>query len=116
MALRRYVSQDREQERADWTWRCKAIIENLQGLPGVSVDIVGGFSRAGAVPSVLISLDEALIGRTAFDVLLALQEGDPRIFLNEERAWAGKIAISPMELSDEDLPVITTRLRASGIR
>ena len=45
-------------------------------------------------------------------MLLALQEGDPRIFLNEERAWAGKIAISPMELSDEDLPVITTRLRA----
>ena len=52
------------------------------------------------------------IGRTAFEVLLALQEGDPRIFLNEERAWAGKIGISPMELSDEDLPVIATRLRA----
>ena len=48
VALRRYVSQDREQEHVDWTWRCKAIVENLQGLPGVTAEIVGGFSRAGS--------------------------------------------------------------------
>jgi hypothetical protein len=61
---------------------------------------------------VLISLDETMLGKTAWDVLRDLQDGDPRIFLNEERAWCGRIGISPMELSDEDLPVIATRLRA----
>lgn len=112
VALRRYFAQDRDKEHADWTWRCTAIAENLQGLPGVEVEIVDGFSRAGAVPSVLISLDEASLGKTAFDVLRALQDGEPRIFLNEERAWKGQIGISPMELGDEDLPVIATRIRS----
>jgi len=112
VALRRYVSQDRDQEHADWMWRCTAITENLQGLPGVSAEIVGGFSRAGAVPSVLITLNQGLLGKSAWDVLRDLQDGEPRIFLNEERAWDGKIGISPMELGDEDLPVIATRLRA----
>jgi L-seryl-tRNA(Ser) seleniumtransferase len=112
VALRRYVSQDREQEHADWTWRCNAIAENLRGLAGVEVEIVGGYSRAGAAPLVLVALDEGVIGKTAFDVLRELQDGEPRIFLNEERAWDGKIGVSPMELHDEDLPVIATRLRS----
>ena len=51
------------------------------------------------------------MGRTAYEVLEALQEGEPRIYLNEERAWDGVIGINPMELHDEDLLMVVGRVR-----
>jgi hypothetical protein len=44
-------------------------------------------------------------------VLEQLQEGEPRIFLNEERAWSGVIGVNPMELRDDEVPVVVGRLR-----
>jgi L-seryl-tRNA(Ser) seleniumtransferase len=111
VALRRYVQQDRDAEQADWKWRVEAIAEGLGGIPGVEIDILGSYSRAGVVPSAVIRLNESRVGRTAFEVLEALQEGEPRIFLNEERAWDGLIVINPMELHDEDLPMVVGRVR-----
>lgn len=111
VALRRYLQQDREAERADWQWRVDAIAAGLEGIPGVEVESIGSFSRAGAVPSAAIHLDERSTGKTAFAVLEALQDGEPRIYLNEERAWMGVIGISPMELDDEQMPIVVGRLR-----
>lgn len=111
VALRRYVQQDRAAEREVWQARVAAIVDGLAGVPGVKAEVAGAFSRAGAVPNAIIQLDEDVVGRTAWQVLEQLQEGEPRIFLNEERAWSGIIGISPMELRDEDVPVVTRRLR-----
>jgi hypothetical protein len=58
----------------------------------------------------VIRLDEARLGRTAYQVLEFLQEGDPRIYLGEERAWDGCIVVNPMTLRDEDVPVVVRRL------
>ncbi len=111
VALQRYLERDHSSEHAAWECRMNALREGLAGVPGVAVDVVGSFSKAGAVPCAVIRIDEGAAGTTAYGVLEALQEGEPRIFLNEERAWQGIIGANPMCLRDEDIPQIVRRIR-----
>lgn len=111
VALQRYLERDHAADHAAWECRMHALQSGLADLPGVTVDIVGAFSKAGAVPCAVIRIDEAGTGISAYQVLEALQEGEPRIFLNEERAWQGIIGANPMCLRDEDIPQIVARFR-----
>lgn len=88
-----------------------ALRDGLADLTGVPVEVVGAFSKAGSVPCAVIRIDEDATGVTAYQVLENLQEGEPRIFLNEERAWQGIIGANPMCLRDEDIPQIVSRFR-----
>jgi len=111
VALRRYVREDRQAEWDAWYARVTSIARDVADLCGVEAEVVGAYSRSGSVPYAVIRLDEARIGRTAYQVLELLQEGDPRIYLGEERAWEGCIVVNPMTLRDEEAPVVAHRLR-----
>ena len=63
------------------------------------------------MPCAVIRIDETAAGVSAYGVLEALQEGEPRIFLNEERAWQGIIGANPMCLRDADIPPLVTRFK-----
>jgi D-glucosaminate-6-phosphate ammonia-lyase len=111
VALQRYMDRDHAADHAAWECRMNTLRDGLVGLPGVSVEIVGSFSKAGAVPCAVIRIDEPVAGIAAYRVLEELQEGDPRIFLNEERAWQGIIGANPMCLRDADIPQVIARFR-----
>lgn len=111
VALQRYLERNHAADHAAWECRMHALRDGLVNLPGVTVDIVGAFSKAGAVPCAVIRIDETETGISAYQVLEELQEGEPRIFLNEERAWQGIIGANPMCLRDEDIPQIVARFR-----
>ena len=116
VALRRYVWEDRQAEWEAWDARVATITREVAELCGVEAEIVGAFSKAGAVPYAVIRLDEARIGRTAYQVLELLQEGDPRVYLGEERAWEGCIVVNPMTLRDDEVPIVVRRLRETICR
>lgn len=111
VALRRYLTRDHEADRAVWLARMEQLRDALSDSPGLSMEIVGGFSKAGAVPIGVIALDTAVTGITAYEVLEALQDGEPSIFLNEERAWQNIIGANPMSLRDGDIPIVAGRIR-----
>jgi D-glucosaminate-6-phosphate ammonia-lyase len=111
VALQRYMERDHDAEHAAWECRMNALRDGLAGLPGVMVDVVGSFSKAGAVPCAVIRVDEEIARITAYGVLEELQDGEPSIFLNEERAWQGIIGANPMCLRDSDIPKIVARFR-----
>ena len=116
VALRRYVREDRRAEWEAWDARVATITREVAELCGVEAEIVGAFSKAGAVPYAVIRLDEARIGRTAYQVLELLQEGDPRVYLGEERAWEGCIVVNPMTLRDDEVPIVVRSLRETICR
>jgi D-glucosaminate-6-phosphate ammonia-lyase len=111
VALQRYVREDRQAEREAWNARVSLIVQGLADQCGVTTEIIGAFSKSGSVPYAVIRLDESRIGRTAYQVLELLQKGEPRVYLNEERAWNGCIVVNPMTLLDEEVPVVVRRLR-----
>ncbi|MDQ2652843.1 MAG: aminotransferase class V-fold PLP-dependent enzyme [Chloroflexota bacterium] len=111
VALQRYMERDHAADHAAWECRMHTLRDGLAGIPGVTVEVVGAFSKAGAVPCAVIRIDEDATGITAYRMLEELQEGEPRIFLNEERAWQGIIGANPMCLGDDDMPKIVSRFR-----
>lgn len=111
VALQRYLRRDHAADHAAWKCRMNALRDGLSGISGVTVEVVGAFSKAGAVPCAVIRIDEDATGISAYRVLEALQEGEPRIFLNEERAWQGIIGANPMCLRDADIPQIASRFQ-----
>jgi L-seryl-tRNA(Ser) seleniumtransferase len=107
VALQRFVARDETAERTSWQAKVQHIASAVDGLAGVEVEIVGA-----AVPSAWVRLDEAYLGRTAYEVLNELSSGADGVFLNEERAWQGVLGINPIALRDGDERLVADRLRA----
>ena len=58
-----------------------------------------------------ITIDEQALGRSAYQVLNELIEGDPAIAIAESRAEFGVITVNPHSLCDDEIPVVARRLR-----
>ncbi len=112
VALQRFVQRDEAAELAGWRAKIQHVATALRGLPGVTVEIVDPATHQAAVPTALIALDERLLGLSAYDVLNRLQEGDPGVFLSEERAWQGVLGVNPIVLRDGDESIVADRLVA----
>jgi D-glucosaminate-6-phosphate ammonia-lyase len=111
VALKRFVERDEAAELAGWRTKIHHIAAALDGLDGVLVDISNPAEQAVAVPTLAIHLNEAWLGRSAYDVLNELSAGDDGVFLNEERAWQGVLIVNPMALRDGDERAVADRLR-----
>lgn len=81
VALERYLERDHDAELERWRNQAEAMIEHLSGLPGVSVRYQHDDSEHHT-PRVEIVF-AASTGIDAHDLVLALEEQDPRIFLFE---------------------------------
>ncbi len=102
VALERYVRQDHATIRAEWLNKLASIRNALSEIDGLTVTIVEEPLGGLAVPYALVQLDEHKLGITAYQLLNGLQECDPPIYLIEEPAWRGAVAVSPMTLQDGD--------------
>jgi seryl-tRNA(Sec) selenium transferase len=107
VALQRFVARDEVAERAAWRAKVDHVAAAVASVAGVQVEIVDA-----AVPSAVLLLDQAYLGRTAYDVLNDLSTGEARVFLNEERAWQGALVVNPIALRDGDERLVADRLRA----
>jgi D-glucosaminate-6-phosphate ammonia-lyase len=111
VALQRFVQRDEAAELAGWRAKIQHVATALDGIPGVRVEIADPTTHTVAVPTGLIHLDEARLGRTAYDVLNELSTGEAGVFLNEERAWQGVLGVNPIALRDGDECIVAERLR-----
>jgi L-seryl-tRNA(Ser) seleniumtransferase len=112
VALQRYVQRDEAAELAGWRAKIRHVAAAVAGIPGVELEILDPATHPVAVPSALIRIDEARLGRTAYDLLNDLSAGEAGVFLNEERAWQGVLGVNPIALRDGDERIIADRLQA----
>ncbi|HLJ60118.1 MAG TPA: aminotransferase class V-fold PLP-dependent enzyme [bacterium] len=118
-ALRRYVRLDHVALRSGWLEKLSRIQKELRNTHGLHVTIVEAPPSGMDVPYAVVKLDEVVLGVTAYQLLARLQECDPPICLNEELAWQGAVAISPMTLRDNEEVIIAraiARAVSSGTR
>ena len=64
-----------------------------------------------SLPLLEVTLDEVALGRTAVEVCRRLRRGSPPIYVGHGRLAQGKLLVNPLCLSDEQVPVLATRLR-----
>jgi len=114
-ALELFVQRDHQAEWEEWRSRSQAIVEALQGIPGVNVTMEkgnreGNFNREG--PQAVITFDASWKGLSIREIKESLLSGDPPIYMGHGLlGYADKeINIAPQTLKDGEEEVIAERL------
>lgn len=112
VALERYLARDHAADHARWEAQSAHLIECLGDLPGVTA--TGVYDGAEHItPRVELTFDPAS-GIDAHALVLALEEGDPRIFLfepNGPTARPNSIVINTHTMRPGDERIIAETLR-----
>lgn len=110
VALERYLVCDHEAELAAWLARMNALASCVKGIAGVSAEVFIDPKRP--IPVLRLHLDESVIGKSAYDIVNELAEGEPPVLLSEGFAFTGTIAVNPMGLQKNEEIIIVERLMA----
>jgi D-glucosaminate-6-phosphate ammonia-lyase len=110
VALERYLAHDEDAALTAQSARLYRLSEALDGLRGVRCTLTRSISRAGGVPKAEIWLDQELLGMSAFDVIEALETGDPPVFVGQGLSPQGGLQINPLTLEDGEERIIADRI------
>ena len=116
VSLERYLAHDEAAELAAQAARVYRLAEALDGVRGVRCNLTRPTS--GGVPRAEVWIDSELLGMTAFDVIEALETGDPIVCVSQGLAPRGGLVVNPMTLADGEERIVADRimevLRAGG--
>lgn len=98
--------------RGRWKRLVREMAEGLQGVNNARIEVCE-CDEHDPVPFLHLHVDEAALGRSAEQVLVALERGEPAIFLEPGRVEAGIISANPMCLKDGEAALIAERLKAA---
>jgi D-glucosaminate-6-phosphate ammonia-lyase len=110
-ALRLYASRAIESELAGWKADMARIVSAVTGLPGVEAFVRFPQANGRQSPHAVVSIDRTIGGMDANAVINALQDGEPRIFVFEHSADAGKVVFMPEGLRPGEAEIAGRRLR-----
>jgi D-glucosaminate-6-phosphate ammonia-lyase len=108
-ALRLYLQRDHGADRARWRRLAQGMAEGLAGVRGVTATFDDGGERGTA--SVRVELDEAVLGKTAVQVVNELADGDPIVAVGQGGVDAGRFVLGTMCLADGEEALVVARLR-----
>jgi len=113
VALERFMNLDHNAELARWHRQAQVLMTRLDGLPGVDLSCAhDGYEHP--TPDVLVQFGPET-GISAHEVVLELEESDPRIFLfepNGPTAVPNSVAVHCASTRPGEEEVIADRLRA----
>ena len=107
-ALRLFATGQYDHELQSQRGRLRRIAERLRGS-SAHCELVD--SRDGESPPRLeIAIDEAALGRSAFEVCRGLRNGSPPCYVGHGQLREGKLVIHPLHLDDERAEKLAKRL------
>lgn len=109
LAIEQYLTATKE-TGAEMVSRMNSFIEELNAIPAISARIV--WDAAGRdIARAEISFDEKMIGKTTYQIMHELKQGDTAIYFREYKANEGKVEADIRSVSNEQLNVIAERIR-----
>lgn len=111
VALQLYRERDIAAELAQWTSEMEEVAGAVAALPGVTAHVQFPQPNGREAPHAVVRIDAAIAGRSAADVVNALQNGDPRIYVFEHGADQGVVRFMPEGLRPGEAGIIARRLR-----
>lgn len=109
-ALRLFASGAYDRQRADMQQDLERVAGSLAGLPATAELLVPGDGQSA--PLLEIKLDQARLGRTAWDVCRQLRSGSPPVFVGHGQLDRGVLVIHPLHLNEERTTALIQRLAA----
>lgn len=107
VALERYLAHDEAAELAAQAARIYRLAEALDGLRGVRCTLT---RPAGGVPKAEVWIDHELVGLSAFEIVEALETGDPIVCVSQGLAPRGALVVNPMTLEDGEERIVAQRI------
>lgn len=108
VAVERFLALDEAAELARLSRLAEWMAAELRGLQGVHVELV---PRVERWPVVVLCIDAARAGRTATELVRALEAGDPAVFVGQGECRAGRVGIDPFGLSDDEAACVVAQVR-----
>ena len=105
VALRRFAADSDESRTATWQARVDNLALQLSGLKNAAISV-----RPGLVPKLAIAVS-AGSAKTALEICIELQNGEPSIHVDPSRVSDGTLIINPSCLEDADVPLLVQRVR-----
>ncbi len=106
-ALEMFVTEDPATRWQGWLDRCRDIIAATGTLDHATLEL----QDDGEVPTVLVTLDEERVGMSAFQLLLALENGEPSIRPDNAALHRAQVIFNPQCLEPDGTEKIGRRLR-----
>ena len=110
VALERFANADDEAINASLALRLKRIANNLDNLPGISLQLVSA-KETGCVPQLRILIDVSIAKIDALGLSRALQCADTPVHLSERFAQHGMLIIDPQVLREDDEEVLVATFK-----
>lgn len=109
LAIEQYLTATKE-TGAEMVSRMNKFLDDLNGISGISARIV--WDSAGRdIARAEISFDEKAIGKTTYQIMADLKQGDTAIYFREYKANEGKVEADIRSVSTEQLDVISQKIR-----
>jgi L-seryl-tRNA(Ser) seleniumtransferase len=108
-ALQRFTAGKDDADFRCWSGLLDHIEQQVADLPHVTVQRTAKSGQG--IPMLELHLDECALGRTAYDAINALLDGEPAIALAESRAEHGVLIVNPHCITEDEADIIAGRLR-----
>ena len=108
-ALRIFVDEDEDAETRRYAEMCRMVVDALIEVPGLKVTLEHDEYNY-LVPTALMTFTRDWSGPSRDDVLDAMTQGDPPIFLHA-LGNPDELAVEPTNLDEDDLETVIRRLR-----
>lgn len=109
LAIEQYLTATKE-TGAEMVDRMSGFIEELNAIPAISARVV--WDSAGRdIARAEISFDEKMIGKTTYQIMHELKQGDTAIYFREYKANEGKVEADIRSVSNEQLKMIAEHIR-----
>ena len=108
VCLQEWLETDHDRRTADLERRIAGWTRQLEGVPGVTLELI---KRPGSAPRVLrLAVDASAARRSADEVWEGLRAGSPAIFCNRDQS--GALMLNPGPVHERDVELVGQRLRA----
>jgi uncharacterized pyridoxal phosphate-dependent enzyme len=111
-ALERWAGLDHAAIEAAVEARAARAVQRLAGLPGVRVSVVRD-ETSNPFSRVVIAVDPAVAGLTAYGLAQTLAQGEPRILLRSLYADQGILQLDVRRLDETSLDIVCARIGAA---
>jgi D-glucosaminate-6-phosphate ammonia-lyase len=108
-ALRRYANGSDEDDAARWSKTLSGIASLIGEIEGVLVH--QRFDPRRPIPALVLDIDEAVTGFSAYNLVNRLLSGERPIAVGESRAEFGSLSINAQSLTPEEADYVGNRLR-----
>jgi L-seryl-tRNA(Ser) seleniumtransferase len=109
VCVQEWLELDHDRRIADLEHRISLFSRSLEGLPGVSLELL---KRPGSAPRVLRVAFGDGAKRSADEVFQALRAGNPAIYVNRDAS--GALMVNPGPVHERDVELVAQRLRAAA--